>query len=134
MMAMDQYVKYCYHNRDKCTYPSNSKSLFHGTLGLKAGSHQVSFLSLEEDTIVSESHFQLAGNVPEPKALDAASVMISHDCPTFKLLLLHYNFISPLPFLLPNSPICPYAFSTLLQMHSLFSSVVIAYIYSVHIT
>lgn len=79
MMAMDQYVKYCYHSRDKCTDPSNSKSLFRGTTGLKAGSHQVSFLSLEEDTIVSKSHFQLAENFTEPKALDAPSVMISHD-------------------------------------------------------
>lgn len=76
---MDQYVKYCYHNRDKCTYPSNSKSLFHGTISLKEGSHQMSFLSLEEDNIVSKSHFQLAENFPEPKALDAPSVIISHD-------------------------------------------------------
>lgn len=49
LMAIDQYVKYCYHNRDKCRHPSNYESLIYGTIALKARSHQVSFLSLEED-------------------------------------------------------------------------------------
>lgn len=54
-MAIDQYVKYCYHNRDKCTHPSNYKSLFCGAIGLKTRSHQVSFLLLEEDTKAKRS-------------------------------------------------------------------------------